>query len=177
MSQNICYMQFAPNLIQLGPRVHWLKGVKELKTLKLWLFNPLVRITIWFHFYPLTILKLGSKLASAFIFHSQLFSLVHFVVKPPLFEVSTCVPGEMWNCPEKCWVKRGKAPGRKSRPFLLVTGCCTVPCTQSVRGYPFTPLSPAAPGMHTGGTSRLYSDQDTRSWLESPTDPRLCSQS
>ena len=26
---------------------------------------------------------------------------------------------------------------------------------------------------HTGGTSRLYSDQDTRSWSESLTDPRL----
>ena len=43
----------------------------------------------------------------------------------------------------------------------------------SVRGYPFTPLSPVALGMHTGGTSRVYRDQDTRSWLEPPTDPRL----
>ncbi len=52
------------------------------------------------------------------------------------------------------------------------SGCCTVTCTQSVRGYPFTPLSPVAPGMHTGGTSHLYSDQDTCSWSRSPTDPR-----
>ncbi len=37
----------------------------------------------------------------------------------------------------------------------------------------FTPLSPLALGMHTEGTSCLYSDQATRSWSESPTDPRL----
>ncbi len=63
--------------------------------------------------------------------------------------------------PVKC---QGKAP-------RLVTGCCKVPCTQCVRGYPFTPLSPVAPGILTGGTSRLYSDQDTRLWSGSATDP------
>ncbi len=39
--------------------------------------------------------------------------------------------------------------------------------------YQFTPLSPVALGMHTGGTSRLYSDQATHSWSEPPTDSRL----
>ncbi len=68
---------------------------------------------------------------------------------------------------------KGKAPRRKSHLFLFVTGCCTVPCTQSVRGYSFHPLSPVALGMHTGGTSCLHSDQAARSWLESPTDSRL----
>ena len=53
-------------------------------------------------------------------------------------------------------------------------------CTVHVCGpmYPkcarifVSPLSPVTPGMHTGGNSRLHSDQPTRSWSESPTDPR-----
>ncbi len=37
----------------------------------------------------------------------------------------------------------------------------TVSCARSVRGIS-SPQSPAATGMHTGRTSRLYSDQATR---------------
>ncbi len=49
------------------------------------------------------------------------------------------------------------------------------PCIRcaSIFVSPLVACGPRYLGVQTGGTSRLYSDQATGSWSESPTDPRL----